>query len=94
VHGCYAHVLAPTSGVIFDVEKKDKWDEKIDSPGTRGGLTITLHGDDRVRYYFSHLGRVKVNAGNRKGINKSPIEAKNRVIKASPQACELAAAED
>jgi murein DD-endopeptidase MepM/ murein hydrolase activator NlpD len=30
----------------------------------------------------------------RKGINKSPIEAKNRVIKASPQACELAAAED
>ena len=22
VHGCYAHVLAPTSGVIFDVEKK------------------------------------------------------------------------
>ena len=128
-------------------KKKDKWDEKIDAPGTRGGLTITLHGDDRVRYFFSHLGRVKVNAGNRvepgqwigvmgssgnaritkchthlgmsricpqseykvlqgeiwpwrfldawrKGINKSPVEAKNRVIKTSPQACELAAAQD
>ena len=41
VHGCYAHVLAPTSGVIFDVEKKDLWIEETDAPGTRGGLTIT-----------------------------------------------------
>ena len=65
VHGCYAHVLAPTSGVIFDVEKKDLWIEEIDAPGTRGGLTITLHGDDNIRYFFAHLGRVKVNAGQR-----------------------------
>ena len=65
VHGCYARVLAPTSGVVFDLEEKDKWIEEIDAPGTRGGLTITLHGDDNVRYYFSHLGRVKVKTGDR-----------------------------
>ncbi len=65
VEGCYAHVLAPTSGVVFDVEKKDMWDEKLDLPGTRGGLTVTIHGDDRVRYYFAHLGRVKVKVGDR-----------------------------
>lgn len=147
VHGCYARVLAPTSGVVFDLEAKDKWIEEIDAPGTRGGLTITLHGDDNVRYYFSHLGRVKVKTGDRvepgqwigvmgssgnaritkchthlgmsricpraeykvlqgeiwpwkfldawhKGLNKSPVEAKNRVIKASPQACEVAATQD
>lgn len=146
VLGCYAHVLAPTSGVVFDVEAKDKWDEKLDLPGTRGGLTVTIHGDDRVRYFFSHLGRVKVKRGDRvepgqwigvmgssgnaritrchthfgisricpqseykvlqgeiwpwrfldawrNGINKSPTSAKNRVIKESPAACELAAAE-
>ena len=146
VLGCYAHVLAPTSGVVFDVEAKEKWDEKLDLPGTRGGLTITIHGDDRVRYFFAHLGRVKVKRGDRvepgqwigvmgssgnaritrchthfgisricpqneykvlqgeiwpwrfldawrNGINKSPTSAKNRVIKESPAACELAAAQ-
>lgn len=146
VLGCYAHVLAPTSGVVFDVQTKDKWDEKLDLPGTRGGLTVTIHGDDRVRYFFAHLGRVKVKRGDRvepgqwigvmgssgnaritrchthfgisricpqseykvlqgeiwpwrfldawrNGINKSPTSAKNRVIKESPAACELAAAE-
>lgn len=147
VHGCYAHVLAPTSGVVFDVKTRDSWVEEIDAPGTRGGLTITIHGDDRVRYFFAHLGRVKVKQGDRvepgqwigvmgssgnaritkchthlgmsricpqnehkvlqgeiwpwkfldawrKGINKSPTAAKNRVIKASPAACEIAAEQD
>jgi len=145
VEGCYAHVLAPTSGVVFDVETKDMWDEKLDASGTRGGLTVTIHGDDKVRYYFAHLGRVKVKLGDRlepgqwigvmgssgnaritrchthfgisricpqgeyeilqgeiwpwrfldawrSGINKSPVSAKNRVIKESPAACEVAAA--
>ena len=146
VEGCYAHVLAPTSGIVIDAETKDIWDEKLDVPGTRGGLTVTIHGDDRVRYFFSHLGRVKVTVGDRvepgqwigvmgssgnarvtrchthfgisricpqseykvlqgeiwpwrfldawrSGINKSPVSAKNRVIKESPAACELAAAQ-
>ncbi len=147
VHGCYARVLAPTSGVIFDIKTKDLWIEEFDAPGTRGGLTITLHGDDRVRYYFAHLGRIKIKPGDRvepgqwigvvgssgnaritkchthfgmsricdrgedrvlqgeiwpwkyldawrDGVNKSPINAKRRVIKASPQACEIAEAQD
>ena len=29
VHGCYAHVLAPTSGVIFDVKKKTSGMKKL-----------------------------------------------------------------
>ena len=65
VFGCYAKVLAPTAGTIGQVRRKDKWIESVDEPGTRGGLTITLLGDDTVRYYFSHLGRVKVHAGQR-----------------------------
>jgi murein DD-endopeptidase MepM/ murein hydrolase activator NlpD len=144
IEGCYAHVLAPTSGIVIDTETKDNWDEKLNLAGTRGGLTVTIHGDDRVRYYFAHLGRVKVEIGDRlepgqwigvmgssgnarvtrchthfgisricpqgeykvlqgeiwpwrfldawrSGINKSPVSAKNRVIKQSPAACELAA---
>ena len=60
VDGCYARILAPTAGVISQLHRKDKWTPEDDSPGTRGGLTITLTGDDGVRYFFSHLGRIKV----------------------------------
>ena len=65
VEGCYARVHAPVSGVITEVRKRDKWDPIVDEPGTRGGLTITMHGDDTVRYYFSHLGRIKVRKNQR-----------------------------
>lgn len=65
VDGCYAKVLAPTAGIITQTRRKDTWVEEIDAPGTRGGRTITLVGDDTVRYFFSHLGRVKVNTGQR-----------------------------
>ncbi|TSA55003.1 MAG: M23 family metallopeptidase [Actinobacteria bacterium] len=60
VEGCYAHVLAPTAGIITQIRTIDKWVKAIDAPGTRGGKTITLVGDDHVRYFFAHLGRVKV----------------------------------
>jgi len=60
VEGCYARVLAPTAGFISQLHRLDKWTPENDSPGTRGGLTITVQGDDGVRYFFSHLGRIKV----------------------------------
>lgn len=65
VEGCYARVLAPTGGTITQTRTIDKWVKEIDSPGTRGGKTITLVGDDKVRYFFAHLGRVKVAMGQR-----------------------------
>ena len=65
VNGCYARVLAPTSGTITKRRIIDKWTKEKDAPGTRGGKTITLVGDDNVRYYFAHLGKVKVTIGQR-----------------------------
>ena len=65
VEGCYARVLAPTAGTITQTRTIDKCVKEIDAPGTRGGKTITLVGDDNVRYYFAHLGRVKVATGQR-----------------------------
>lgn len=65
VEGCYAKVLAPTAGTITHTRRIDNWIEEIDAVGTRGGLTVTLVGDDTVRYFFSHLGRVKVKIGQR-----------------------------
>ena len=60
VEGCYARILAPTAGFISQLHRLDKWAPENDSPGTRGGLTITVQGDDGIRYFFSHLGRIKV----------------------------------
>jgi len=65
ITNCRRLVRAPISGVISDVRRVDKWNKKVDDPGTRGGLTITLHGDDFVRYYFSHLGRLMAKKGQR-----------------------------
>jgi murein DD-endopeptidase MepM/ murein hydrolase activator NlpD len=65
VNGCYARVLAPTAGTITKTRTIDKWTKETDAPGTRGGKTITLVGDDNVRYYFAHLGKVKVATGQR-----------------------------
>lgn len=65
ITNCRRLVRAPISGVVFDVRRVDKWDKKVDDPGTRGGITVTLHGDDFVRYYFSHMGRLMVKKGQR-----------------------------
>ena len=65
VEGCYARVLAPTAGTVTQTHTRDKWVKEVDSPGTRGGKTVTIEGDDNVRYFFSHLGRVKVRVGQR-----------------------------
>lgn len=48
-------VVAVTSGFIEELSREDNWDANIDDPATRGGLFISLIGDDGVRYYYSHL---------------------------------------
>lgn len=65
IAGCGKAVRAPISGVVFDVRDVDRWVRDVDEPGTRGGITVTLHGDDFVRYYFSHLAAIRVKKGQR-----------------------------
>lgn len=50
--------VAVTSGVIDEVSRRDLWDPPTDDPATRGGLFVSLIGDDGVRYYGSHLSDV------------------------------------
>lgn len=50
--------VAPIAGVVDYVSRVDLWDPKVDDPGTRGGLSVALIGDDGVRYYGSHLSAV------------------------------------
>jgi murein DD-endopeptidase MepM/ murein hydrolase activator NlpD len=51
--------VAPIGGVIQDVSRKDLWSGKTNLGQHRGGRSISLIGDDGVRYYGSHLSKVE-----------------------------------
>lgn len=50
--------VAPARGVVDEVSRQDKWDPKLDRGETRGGLFVSVVGDDGIRYYGSHLRSV------------------------------------
>jgi peptidoglycan LD-endopeptidase LytH len=50
--------VAVTSGTVEFVSYKDVWDPSVDDPGTRGGIAISIIGDDGIRYYGSHLSKI------------------------------------
>ena len=73
---CGSPVLATTDGVVLEVSLVDRYDAKTNpAPADRGGLSVSLLGDDGVRYYGSHLSSVaggvragvRVSAGQRIG---------------------------
>jgi murein DD-endopeptidase MepM/ murein hydrolase activator NlpD len=50
--------VAATSGVVDEVSFTDKWDPKVNDGATRGGISISIVGDDGVRYYGSHMSAI------------------------------------
>ena len=50
--------VAPTSGVVDEVNHVDKFSWKTNLGADRGGLSISILGDDGVRYYGSHLSKI------------------------------------
>lgn len=64
---CGTPVVAPTDGVILEASLVDTWDPKVNSGGSRGGLSVSMLGADGVRYYGSHFGMIgaNINAGVR-----------------------------
>jgi murein DD-endopeptidase MepM/ murein hydrolase activator NlpD len=51
--GC--RFVATTSGVVDEVSSKDTWNPATNVGAVRGGLSVSIVGDDGVRYYGSHL---------------------------------------
>ena len=51
--------VAPIGGTITEVSPKDIWNSKKNLGDTRGGLSVTLVGDDGVRYYGSHFKSIE-----------------------------------
>ena len=52
-------LLLRINGVIEDVNVKDVWSGKTNLGKDRGGLSISIIGDDGVRYYGSHLSKIE-----------------------------------
>jgi len=53
--------VAPIAGVIDEVNTEDKWSGKTNKGADRGGLSISIIGDDGNRYYGSHLSKIEAN---------------------------------
>ncbi len=63
---CGKPILAVTNGVILEVSLKDNYVKGRPDGPLNGGLSVSLLGDDGVRYYGSHLS--KVQSGIRAGV--------------------------
>lgn len=50
--------VSPVAGVIDEVNRVDNWSGKTNLGIDRGGLYVSIIGDDGVRYYGSHLTSV------------------------------------
>jgi len=50
--------VAVTAGVVDEVNRIDKYNYKTNKGADRGGLYVSIIGDDGVRYYGSHLMKV------------------------------------
>ena len=49
-----AAFVSPVSGTVEDVQETDLW-EKTRDPAMKGGIWLSITGDDGYRYYGSHL---------------------------------------
>lgn len=58
---CGSTVRAATSGTILETNRVDKWKRSVNAGATRGGLSVSIKGDDGVRYYGSHLEFINAN---------------------------------
>ena len=56
---CGTTVRAATDGVVLEVSRVDRYDANNDDGSERGGLFVSILGDDGVRYYGSHLRSVR-----------------------------------
>ncbi|WP_373307371.1 M23 family metallopeptidase [Micromonospora lutea] len=72
---CGEPVVAVTDGTIGEVSRRDRYDKRGPQGPYNGGLSVSVIGDDGVRYYGSHLTElaegidagVRVRAGQRLG---------------------------
>ena len=53
--GCGGTIVSPVNGVLLEVRRSNDFDPAVDNPATRGGRSVSILGDDGVRYYLAHF---------------------------------------
>jgi murein DD-endopeptidase MepM/ murein hydrolase activator NlpD len=56
---CGEPVVATTGGVVLEVSRKDQYVKGAPDGPRNGGLSVSILGDDGVRYYGSHLSKIR-----------------------------------
>ncbi len=56
---CGETVVATTTGVVLEVSRKDEYVKGAPDGPLNGGLSVSILGDDGVRYYGSHLSKIQ-----------------------------------
>ena len=51
--------VSPIAGVVDEVNTVDRWRGKTNLGADRGGLSVSVIGDDGLRYYGSHLSKIE-----------------------------------
>ena len=57
--------VAPINGIVDEVNRVDTWRSPPNLGITRGGLSVSIIGEDGVRYYGSHLRSIPANIASR-----------------------------
>jgi hypothetical protein len=55
---CGSALVSPVNGTLLEVRRLDGWSAAVDNPATRGGRSISIRGDDGVRYYMAHFDTI------------------------------------
>jgi murein DD-endopeptidase MepM/ murein hydrolase activator NlpD len=64
---CGSAVRAAVDGIVLEVSRVDRFDPTHPAGENKGGLSVSIRGDDGVRYYGSHLAAIDndIQAGTR-----------------------------
>jgi murein DD-endopeptidase MepM/ murein hydrolase activator NlpD len=56
---CGETAVSPTDGTVLEVNRVDAYNRKINAGQTRGGLSISILGQDGTRFYGSHYSSIR-----------------------------------
>jgi murein DD-endopeptidase MepM/ murein hydrolase activator NlpD len=55
---CGTKARSPVDGVVLEADRQNLWAQGFRGGAYRGGIFVSILGDDGVRYYLSHLASI------------------------------------
>jgi murein DD-endopeptidase MepM/ murein hydrolase activator NlpD len=58
IANCGLTAVSPVDGTVLEVTRTDTYNAKVNDGATRGGLSVSILGNDGARYYMSHFSSI------------------------------------